>query len=152
MRNLSDFNDVYNMQGVYILSLILEYRWQKIKEATGFYPRCFTSASTLSRAIERIKSKVILTFATNTETVLLMESLLSGGSSSVHMRLGFDTDMFIPKSSEYIEQKENIVNRLRDVYGESNEKLERKNLCKIYMIFGRRKQQKVVINQSFLLG
>ena len=31
MRNLSDFNDIYNIQDVYILSEILEYRWQKIK-------------------------------------------------------------------------------------------------------------------------
>ena len=29
MRNLSDFNDIYNIQDVFILSLILEYRWQK---------------------------------------------------------------------------------------------------------------------------
>ena len=31
MRNLSDFNDIYNIQDVYILVEILEYRWQKIK-------------------------------------------------------------------------------------------------------------------------
>ena len=96
MRSLSDFNDVYNIQDVYILGVVLEYRWQKIKEATGFNPRCFTSASTLSGAIERIKSKVILTFLTNVETVCLMESLLSGGYSSVHTRLGFDTKIFTP--------------------------------------------------------
>ena len=104
MRNLSDFNDVYNIQDVYILGVILEYRWQKIK-VTGFDPRCFTSASTLSRAIERIKSKVILTFPTNVEIVCLIESLLSGRYSSVHAGLGFDTEIFTPRSPEYVEQK-----------------------------------------------
>ena len=105
MRNLSDFNDIYNIQDVIILAVILEYRWQKIKNDTGFDPRCFTFASTLSRAIERIKSKVILTFPRSAEIVDLIESLLSGGYSSVHTRLGFDTEMFAPKSKEHIEQK-----------------------------------------------
>ena len=27
MRNLSDFNDIYNIQDVFILGVILEYRW-----------------------------------------------------------------------------------------------------------------------------
>ena len=97
MRNLSDFNGIYNIQDIIILAVILEYRWQKIKDDTGFDPRCLTSASTLSGAIKRIKSTVILTFSTNVETVDLMEKILSGGYSSVHTRLGFDTEMFTPK-------------------------------------------------------
>ena len=133
MRTLSDFNDVYNIQDVYILGVILEYRWQKIKETTGFDPRCFTSAITLSGAIERIKYKVILTFPTNVETVCLMESLLIGGYSSVHTRFGFDTDIFTPRSPE---QKEDIINNLRDLYGENNEKQERKKpMDKLYSLW-----------------
>ena len=89
MRNLSDFNDIYNIQFVIILVVILEYRWQKIKNDTGFDPRYFASASTLSRAVKRIKSKVILTFPHSVEIVDLMESLLSGGYSSVHTRLKY---------------------------------------------------------------
>ena len=42
MRNLSDFNDIDNIQDVFILGVILEYRWQKMKDETGFDPRCFT--------------------------------------------------------------------------------------------------------------
>ena len=118
-------NDEYK---TLVANYLSEYRWQKIKEATCFDPHCFTSASTLRGVIERIKSKVILTFPTNTETVLLMESLLSGSYSSVHTRLGFDTEMFTPNSIEYVEQKENIVNEIRDLYGEKNEKKERKKL------------------------
>ena len=97
MRNLRDFNDIYNIHDVMILAVILEHRSQKIKNEPGFDPRCFTSASTLSGAIKRIKSKVILTFPHSVEIVDLMESLLNGGYSFVHTRLGFDTEMFTPK-------------------------------------------------------
>ena len=116
--------------------MILEYRWKKIKVATGFDPRCFTSASTLSRAIERLKSKVILAFPTKVETVCLVESLLSGGYSSVHTRLGFDTEIFTSRSPEYVEQKQDIINNLRDLYGEKNQKQERKKLMdKLYPLW-----------------
>ena len=94
-----------NLQDVIILAVILEYRWQKIKNNSGFDLRCFTSASTLSGAIEQIKSKVILRFPFSIEIVDLMENLLSGGYSSVHTCLGFDTEIFTPKSKENIEQK-----------------------------------------------
>ena len=47
MRNLSNFKGIYNIQDVYILGVITESRWKKIKEDTGFDPRCFISASTL---------------------------------------------------------------------------------------------------------
>ena len=62
MRNLSDFNDISNIQNVIKLAVILKYRWQKIEENTGFDPRCFTYGSTLNGAIERIKSKAILRY------------------------------------------------------------------------------------------
>ena len=104
MLRIRDFSDFNNVQDVYILGVILEYRWQKIKEATGFDPRCFTSASTLSIAIERIKVKVILTFP-------LFESLLSGGYSSVHTRLGFSTEILTPRRPECVEQKMDIINK-----------------------------------------
>ena len=126
MRDLSDFSDKYNIQDVIILAVILEYRWQKIKNDTGFDPRCFTSASTLSGAIERIKSKVILTFPGSVEIVDFMESLLSGGYSSVHTRLGFDTEMFAPKGKEYIEQKYNIIEKMKNVCGEPMKKKKEK--------------------------
>ena len=127
VRNLSDFNDICNTQDVIILAVILEYHWQKTKNDTGFDPRYFTSASTFSGANERIKCKVILTFASNVEIVDLMESLLRGGYSFVHTCLGLDTAMFTPKSKEYIEQKNNIIEKMRNVCGEPDEKNKRKN-------------------------
>ena len=147
MKNLSDFNDIYNIQDVSILSFILENRWQKVKDETRFDPKCFTSASTLSGIIERIKSKVILTFPKDVETVDLMERLLSGGYSSIYTRLGFNTEMFTPKSLGYVKEKDEIVEKLRNLYGEKNEKAERKNYSKSSMIFSSKQIWIVLINQ-----
>ena len=72
------YKTLYNIQDVYILSVILKNRWQKIEDETGFGTRCFTCASILSGTNERIKSKVILTFPKDVEAVELMERLLSG--------------------------------------------------------------------------
>ena len=41
MRNFSDFNEMCNIKDVIILAVILEYRWQKIKNDIGFDPRFF---------------------------------------------------------------------------------------------------------------
>ena len=100
----------------------------KIKDKTGFDTRSFTSASTLNGAIERIKSKVILRYPRNIEVVDLMGSLLSGGYSSLHTRLGFDTEMFTSNRAEYTKQKDGIIEQLRNIYGEKNEKTEKKRL------------------------
>ena len=120
MRNLSAFNAIYNIQDIFILGVILQHRWQKIKDETGFDPRCFTTVTTLSSAIKRIKSKVILTYSRDVEVVDLIESLLSDGYSSIHTRLGFDTEIFTPKSAEYIEHKADIIEQLRNRYSEKN--------------------------------
>ena len=92
MRSVKDVNHSYNIQDVVVLSVMLEHWWQKIKVSTGFDPRCFTSASTFSGAIERVKSKIFITFPKGIETELA-ESLLSRGYSSVHLRLGFDNEI-----------------------------------------------------------
>ena len=57
-----------------------------------------------------------------------MESLLSGGYSSVHTRLGFDTEMFTPKSAECMKQEDDIIEQIRNLYGEKNGKTENKRL------------------------
>ena len=106
---------------MFILGVITEYRWQKIKEDMGFNPRCFTSASTLSDAIDGLSQKLSL-HTPDIETVELMERLLNGVYSSVQTWVGFDTEMFTPKSKEYLAQKDKIVDDLRNIYGEPDEK------------------------------
>ena len=127
MRKVSDFNNVYNVQDVIILDVILKNCQQKIKETTGFNPGCFTLVSTLSGAIERVKSKMIITLPKDVESVELMESLLSGWYASVHTRLGFDTEIFTPKSSQNISKKEDIVKQLHKLYREKDEKKKEEN-------------------------
>ena len=65
-----------------------------------------------------------------------MESLLSGGYSSVHTRLGFDTEMFTPKSPKYMKEKYEIIEQMRNLCGEKNEKSRKKKLNKrLYDLF-----------------
>ena len=88
----------------------------------------FTSASTLSGAIERVKSKIVIIYRKEIKTVELMERLLSGGYSSVHTKVGFDTEMFTQKSTGNLAQKDKIGDDLRNIYGEPDEKSQRKVL------------------------
>ena len=57
-----------------------------------------------------------------------MESLLSGGYSYVHTRLGFDTKMLTLKSADYMKRKDDFTEQLRNIYGEKNEKTVMKML------------------------
>ena len=63
-----------------------------------------------------------MTYPRNAEIVELMESLLSGGYSSVHTRLGFDTEMVTPKNQEHMKEKDEIIEQMRNLYVENNEK------------------------------
>ena len=53
MRNLSDLNDLYNVQDVIILLEIIENRFQIIQDKTKYNPRVINSASKLSGCIQR---------------------------------------------------------------------------------------------------
>lgn len=63
-----------------------------------------------------------MTYLRNAEIAELMESLLSGGYSSVHTRLGFDTEMVTPKNQEHMKEKDEIIKQMRNLYVEKNEK------------------------------
>ena len=55
------------------------------------------------------------------------------GYSSVHTRLGFDTEIFTPKSLEYVKEKDEIVEKLRYLYNEKMKKLKEQNYSKSCM-------------------
>ena len=42
--------------------------------------------------------------------------------------MSFDTEMFTPNRAEYMKQKDGIIEQLRNIYGEKNEKTEKKRL------------------------
>ena len=48
MRNLSDLNDLYNVQDVMFLMVITKNRFQEMQNETGYNPRKINSTSKLS--------------------------------------------------------------------------------------------------------
>ena len=87
MRNLSDLNDLYNVQDVRILLEIIENRFQLIQDKTKYNPRIINSASKLSGCIQREKSKCILALPINNIQMEVFEKTVCGGFSSVNNRL-----------------------------------------------------------------
>ena len=108
MRNLSDLNDLYNVQDVIILLEIIENRFQIIQNKVQYNPRIINSASKLSGCIQREKSKCILALPIDEVQMEVFEKTVCGGFSAVNNRLAFDTEMLMPnlKNSDY--EKMNI--------------------------------------------
>ena len=108
MRNLSDLNDLYNVQDVIILLEIIENRFQIIQDKTNYNPRIINSASKLSGCIQRENSKCVLALPINNVQMEVFEKTVCGGFSSVNNRLSFDTEILMPnlRASDY--EKMNI--------------------------------------------
>ena len=96
MRNLSDLNDLYNVQDVIILLEIIENRFQIIQDKVNYNPRIINSASKLSGCIQREQSKCILALPINTTQMEIFEKTVCGGFSAVNNRLAFDTEILMP--------------------------------------------------------
>ena len=82
MRNLSDLNNLYNIQDVILLCEILESRFQAMQNTYGFNPRKCNSASTMSSCIEHEMSKVIITIIalpTKIKHLEIFEQTVIGG-------------------------------------------------------------------------
>ena len=96
MRDLSDLNDLYNVQDVIILLEIIENRFQIIQNKVNYNPRIINSASKLSGCIQREKSKCILALPINSVQMEVFEKTVCGGFSAVNNRLAFDTEILMP--------------------------------------------------------
>ena len=108
MRNLSDLNDLYNVQDVIILLEIIENRFQIIQDKTSYNPRIINSASKLSGCIQREKSKCILALPINNTQMEVFEKTICGGFSSVNTRSSFDTEILMPNLTKTDYDKMNI--------------------------------------------
>ena len=73
MRNLGDLNDLYNVQDVFLLTKIIESRFQAMQNTYGFNPRKCNSASSMSGCIEREMSKIVLALPTKLEHAEIFE-------------------------------------------------------------------------------
>ena len=100
MRNLSDLNDLYNVQDVIILLEMMENRFQSMQEKSGYNPRIINSASKLSGYIQREQTKSILALPVNNTQVEVFEKTLCGGFSCVNTRFSFDTEILMPDLTE----------------------------------------------------
>ena len=108
MRNLSDLHDLYNVQDMILLIVIIENRFQEMQNEAGYNPRKINSTSKLSGCIQREQSKCILALPTNNCHVKIFERTLSGGFSCVNTRLSFDTELLIPNLIEKDFNKMNV--------------------------------------------
>ena len=100
MRNLSDLNNLYNVQDVILLMVIIENRFQEMQNETGYNPRKINLASKLSGCTQREQSKCILALPTNNCHVEIFEKTLSGGFNFVNTRLSFNTELLMPNLFE----------------------------------------------------
>ena len=107
MRNLSDLNDLYNVQDIILLMVIIENRFHAMQNETDYNPRKTNWASKLSCCIQREQSKCILALPTNNCHVQIFYKTLSGDFSCVNTRLSFDTELLMPN---LIEKDFNIMN------------------------------------------
>ena len=108
MRNISDLSNLYNVQDVILLIVIIENRFQEMQTETSYNPRKINSTSKLSNCIQREQSKRILALPTHNCHVEFFEKTLSGGFSCVNTCLSFDTELLIPNLIEKNFNKMNI--------------------------------------------
>ena len=113
MRNLSDLNDLYNVQDVILLLEMIENRFQAMQDRSGYNPRIMNSSSKLSGCIQREKSKVILALPTNNIQMETFEKTVAGVFSCVNTRLSFDTEMLMPNLTPEDYKRMNIDQSFR---------------------------------------
>ena len=98
MENLGKLNMLYNFQDAIILCEIFESRATYLNKNFKFNPRKCNSANSFSGCVHRDKSKCIIAFQTDAETVKIFEKTLIGGFSSVDTHLPFDSQILLPKN------------------------------------------------------
>ena len=126
MRNISDLNDLCNVQDVILLMVIIENIFQEMQTETDYNPMKINSTSKLSSCIQREQSKCILALPTNNCHVEIFEKTLSGGFSCVNTRLSIDTE---PLMLNLIEKDFNKMN-----IDQSFKVLKRNDLKLVYKV------------------
>ena len=141
MRNLGNLNDLYNTQDVFLLTEIIESRFQVMQNTYGFNPRKCNSASSMSGCIEREMSKVILTLPTKYEHVEIFEQTVISGFSSVNTILPFDSQILLPNLTNQKKLETDSISKnlnFKVVYDLkiNNEKVKKRIITKILKLDG----------------
>ena len=111
LKNLSDLNNIYNVQDTIILCEIFENRAKKMMKKFRYNPRKCTSASSLSGCIHWYLSKA---------TIVLPTQVI-GGFSCVNTRLAFGLSILLTENLQY-QLKENwkliykIKNEMKNIF------------------------------------
>ena len=104
MRHLSALNNLYNVQDVILLMVIIENRFQEMQNQTRkTNPRKIISASKTKENNQNVFLLFLLTIA-----MFKFWKTFSGGFSCVHTRLSFDTELLMPNLIEKDFNKINI--------------------------------------------
>ena len=98
MENLGKLNMFYNFQDAIILCEIFKFRATYLNKNFKFNPRKWNSANSFSGCVHRDKSKCIITFQTDAETVKIFEKTLKGGFCSVDTHLPIHSQILLPKN------------------------------------------------------
>ena len=130
MRNLGDLNDLYNTQDVILLCEITENHFQAMQNTYGFNPRRCNSASLMSGCIEREMSKIILALPTKHDDVEIFEHTVTGGFSSVNIRLAFDSQILLSNLTNNIDLENSPMNKDFNYKVAYNLKMKTKKLKK----------------------
>ena len=125
-------NDLFDTQDVILLLEIIENHFQAMQDSYGFNPRKCNSASSMSGAIKREMSKIILALPTNYDHVEIFEQMVTGGFSFINTQLAFDSQILLPNLTHNIDVENHPMNKdfnYEDVYNLKieNEKTEKKS-------------------------
>ena len=124
IRNLGDLNNLYNTQGVILLTETIDSQFQNMQNTYGFNPRRCTSASSMSGCIEREMSKVILTLPTKYEQIEIFEETVIGRFIRVNTRLAFDSQTLLSNLADKTNLENNPMNKNFDYKAVYNLKLD----------------------------
>ena len=130
IRNLGDLNNLYNTQGVILLTETIESQFQNMQNTYGFNPRRCTSASSMSGCIEREMSKVILTLPTKYEQIEIFEETVIGRFIRVNTRLAFDSQTLLSNLADKTNLENNPMNKNFDYKVVYNLKLDNEKVKK----------------------
>ena len=143
MSNLSNLNALYNFQDTIIFAEIFENRANIMHEKFRYNPLKCSSASTLSGAIQRHHSKVILSFPINADITELMEKTLIGGMSIINTRVGFDTNIFIK------DKEQKLVYKIRN---KTTDEMEDKPVSTVILKMDENNQYGIAMTKPLAIG
>ena len=95
LKDLGEFNKIYNLQDAIILCEIFEQRSEQLQRLFKYNPRKCNSASSFSGCAHGDQSICLIARPTEAEHVRVFGKTLIGGFSCANTRLAFDTQILL---------------------------------------------------------